>query len=94
MRAAGLPPIITVVEPMMIESGGPTHVHMEPTVAAGRPPISTVGAPGGRIGPPTCGFGPSNIGHVCMSLMRAAGGISPRIVATPAAARNPRRIEP
>ncbi len=57
MRAAGLPPIITVVEPMTIESGGPTHVHMEPTVAAGRPPISTVGAPGGRIGPPTCGFG-------------------------------------
>src|SRR5690348_14584458 len=77
MRAAGLPPMSTVGEPMMIVSGGPTQVHMSPMRAAGRPPIRTVGAPGGRIGPPTCGFGPSNIGHVCMSVMRAAGGIAP-----------------
>src|SRR5690349_1649732 len=75
MRAAGRPPNMTLVEPMTIESGGPTHVHIEPTVAAGMPPISTVGAPGGRIGPPTCGFGPSDIGQVCMSPTRAAGGI-------------------
>src|SRR4029077_8643860 len=75
MRAAGLPPIITFVEPMMIESGGPTHVHMLPEVAAGRPAISTVGTPGGRIGPPTCGTTPVTIGQVCMSVTRAAGGI-------------------
>src|SRR6185436_6203080 len=75
MRAAGLPPISTVDEPLAIVSGGPTHVHMLPTVAAGRPPIRTVGTPGGRIGPPTCGTGPVVIGHVCMSVMRAAGGI-------------------
>src|SRR5688500_1956213 len=56
-------------------AGGPTHVHMSPTRAAGIPPIRTVGAPGGMIGPPTCGFGPSNIGQVCMSPTRAAGGM-------------------
>src|SRR6478672_4368670 len=74
MRAAGLPPIITFVEPMMIVSGGPTHVHMLPRVAAGRPAISTVGTPGGRMGPPTCGTTPVTIGQVCMSVTRAAGG--------------------
>ena len=52
IRAAGLPPIITFIEPMTIESGGPTQVHMEPTVAAGIPPIITVGTPE-VIGPPT-----------------------------------------
>ena len=36
MRAAGLPPIITFVEPMMIESGGPTHVHMSPDAGGGQ----------------------------------------------------------
>ena len=33
--AAGLPPIITVVEPLMIVSGGPTQVAMSPITAAG-----------------------------------------------------------
>ena len=75
MRAAGRPPIMTFIEPFAITSGGPTHVHIPPTTAAGIPPIITVGTPGGRTGPPTCGFGPSNIGHVCMSPTRAAGGI-------------------
>ena len=63
-RAAGVPPTMTVADPFTIESGGPTQVHMQPTFAAGMPPISTVGAPGGRIGPPTCGTGPVVIGHV------------------------------
>src|SRR3954453_2889599 len=57
MRAAGMPPIITFVEPITIESGGPTHVHMSPTRAAGMPAIRTVGAPGGGIGPATRGAG-------------------------------------
>lgn len=76
MRAAGNPPIITVGEPMAITSGGPTQVKRSVTLAAGSPPMSTVGQPGGKIGPPTCGTGPVVIGHVCMSVMRAAGGIS------------------
>jgi hypothetical protein len=55
--AAGLPPIITVADPIIILSGGPAQVHIFPTVAAGIPPIKTVGAPGGKIGPPVCGVG-------------------------------------
>src|SRR3954468_3026077 len=75
MRAAGMPLIITFVEPIAITSGGPTQVHMSPTRAAGRPAIRTVTAPGGRIGPPTCGTTPVTIGQVCMSDTRAAGGM-------------------
>ena len=41
------------MEPFTIASGGPTQIAMSPTRAAGRPPISTVGQPGARIGPPT-----------------------------------------
>ncbi len=44
---------------MTTVSGGPTHTNIEPIVAAGNPPISTVGTPGGIIGPPTCGTGVS-----------------------------------
>jgi hypothetical protein len=49
------------------------HVAMSPTTAAGEPPINTVGTPGPVIGPPRCGVSPVNIGHVCMSPIRAAG---------------------
>jgi hypothetical protein len=52
-RAAGRKLIITPSDPMTIMSGGPTHVAIDVTVAAGRKSMSTVGAPGGRIGPPT-----------------------------------------
>src|SRR3954451_901826 len=76
MRAAGMPPIITFVEPITIESGGATHVHMSPTRAAGIPAIRTVGHPGGRIGPPTWGTTPVTIAQVCMSPTRAAGGMA------------------
>jgi hypothetical protein len=54
-------------------------VAISPMHAAGIPPISTVGQPGGRIGPPTCGIGTTAgvcIGHVCISPTLAAGGIS------------------
>jgi len=65
----------TVVDPMAIVSGGPEHTHMSPTVAAGNPPISTVGQPGGITGPPTWGTGPGlTIGQICMSDILAAGG--------------------
>lgn len=76
--AAGLPPIITVADPLTIVSGGPTQVHIPVAVAAGSPPIITVGTPGGRIGPPTCGMGGTagvTIGQTCMSETRAAGGM-------------------
>src|ERR1700676_4657282 len=75
MRAAINPPINTVGEPIAIMSGGPTQVAMSVARAAGNIPISTVGSPGGRIGPPTWGTMPVTIGHTCMSVMRAAGGI-------------------
>src|SRR5690554_2797870 len=81
MRAAGAPLIITVDEPLTIESGGPTQVHMSPTLAAGIPPINTVGGPEGRMGPPTWGTGGvagDCIGQVCMSVTRAAGGMAIR----------------
>ena len=54
-RAAGFPAIITEEDPLVILSGGPTHKHILPTVAAGSPPINTVGMPGGMMGPPVCG---------------------------------------
>jgi hypothetical protein len=66
---------MTVLEPLMMLSGGPTQVAMSLTRAAGSMPIITVGSQGGRIGPPTCGTGPVAMGHVCMSETRAAGGI-------------------
>jgi hypothetical protein len=50
-------------------------VHILPTVAAGIMPIITVGAPGGRIGPPTCGMGGTpgvTMGQTCISPTRAA----------------------
>jgi len=75
-RAAGIPPINTVAEPFTMLSGGPVHVAISPTRAAGMPPISTVGQPGGNMGPPTWGFGPSDMGQVCMSPTRAAIDIS------------------
>ncbi len=53
IRAAGLPPIITVAEPFTMASGGPTQVAMSPTTAAGMFPIKTFGTPGPVIGPPT-----------------------------------------
>jgi hypothetical protein len=57
MRAAGFPQIRTVIEPLTMLSGGPTQVHMQPTVAEGMPPMRTVGPPGVQMGPPTCGTG-------------------------------------
>ena len=69
-------PLKTVLEPVMIVSGGPAQVAISPTLAAGKPPISTVGAPGGKIGPPTCGD-PLGLamGQVCISETRVAGGM-------------------
>ena len=40
-------------------SGGPTQTSISPTLAAGRPAIKTVEAPGPTIGPPTWGIGGS-----------------------------------
>lgn len=76
MRAAGMLESSTVKEPSAIESGGPTQRHMLPTVAAGSEAMSTVGAPGERMGPPTCGMGGTpgvTMGQTCMSVRRAAG---------------------
>lgn len=80
IRAAGLKPIITLLEPLTIGSEGPTgpHRHMSLTRAAGMKPISTVGSPGLVIGPPTCGIGGvpgMTMGQVCISVNRAAGGM-------------------
>src|SRR5262245_52740993 len=51
---------------------------MSPRRAAGTKPISTVGQPGGKIGPPTWGTGGVPgvaMGQVCKSPTRAAGGM-------------------
>ena len=48
IRAAGLPPIKTVTDPLIITSGGPVQMQVVPITAAGNPPISTLGAPGGK----------------------------------------------
>jgi hypothetical protein len=76
MRAAGMPPMNTVAEPITIMSGGPTQKRRSDTRAAGSPPIKTVGMPGGRIGPPTWGTRTLIIGQICKSVIRAANGIS------------------
>src|SRR5664280_2841566 len=73
MRAAGAPPISTVKEPSTMLSGGPTQTHIEPTLACGMLQVSTVGAPGPTMGPPTCGTSTVSIGQTCMSVRRAAG---------------------
>jgi hypothetical protein len=70
-----MPPINTVPEPIAIESGGPVQVAISPTLAAGIPPMSTVGSPGGKTGPPTWGTVPVTIGQTCISVILAAGGI-------------------
>ena len=75
IRAAGLPPMRTLLDPFTIMSGGPTHVHISPIRAAGIPEMITVGQHAGIIGPPTCGTSAVTIGHVCISEIRAAGGI-------------------
>ena len=64
IRAAGFPQIKTVVDPLMMESGGPIHTQQSPTTAAGIPPIKTVGEPGPIIAPPTWGTAPDAMGHV------------------------------
>ena len=64
----------TFMAPSRIVSGGPTQVQSPPMTAAGRPEMRTVSAPGGRIGPPTCGTTvASTRGHACMSPTSAAG---------------------
>ncbi len=76
IRAAGLPPIITVADPFTMVSGGPVQVHISPTQAAGMPPINTAGAPGGIMEPPTWGTDPGcTIGQVCISPTLAAKAI-------------------
>ena len=75
IRAAIMFPMKTVGDPIAMLSGGPTQVHKSVARAAGWPPISTVGHPGGKIGPPTCGTTPVTIGHVCISPTLAAWGI-------------------
>jgi hypothetical protein len=67
--AAGMPPIMTVVEPFTITS----TPQVSPKRAAGSPPISTVGAPGGMIGVGT----PIVAVLTIISVIRAAGNIFP-----------------
>jgi hypothetical protein len=81
MRAAGIPPIITVVEHGgMIALGGcgttPGNEQMwgVPAVAAGMPAISTVGTPGGPI-TPGCPVGSPTL---------AAAGIARSFLGVPA----------
>jgi hypothetical protein len=76
MRAAGALPIMTVVDPMAMTSGGPEHTAMSPSRTAGMKPIFTVGQPGPVTGPPMCGTSAVTMGHTCISPIRAAGGMT------------------
>jgi hypothetical protein len=79
IRAAGNLPISTVADPFTITSGGPTQTNVSLTLAAGSFPMRTVGQPGPTTGPPTCGMGGTpgvTIGHSCISVKRAAKGIT------------------
>lgn len=76
MRAAGLRLTSTVADPLMMVAGGPTHCEMSDTMACGISPVITFGEQGPIMGPPTWGIGgvPGvTIGHIVMSLKRAAG---------------------
>ncbi len=64
-----------MAEPATIESGGPVHVSMSPTLAAGIPAIIIVTVPGGITGPPTCGTVPFTNGQTCISPTLAANGM-------------------
>ncbi len=57
IRTTGRPSAITVIEPFVRTSGGPTQIAMSPTTDTGAPPAHTVTAPGPTTGPPTCGIG-------------------------------------
>ena len=88
MRAAGIPPIMTLRRAHRDRRrAGRRRCRCRRRARRAWPAIRTVGAPGGRIGPPTCGFGPSDSGHVCMSPTRAAGGIRRRLSRGSAARR-------
>ena len=56
MQAAGLPPMITVGDPLTMTSVPPLHAARSPARAAGSPPMNTLTAPA-TAGPPTCGAG-------------------------------------
>jgi len=56
---------------LTITSGGPAHIQISPTTAAGSPPINTFGTEGPVTGPPPC----VGIGQVCKSVILAAGGM-------------------
>lgn len=73
--AAGLLDIRTLEDPIEIVSGGPVQVHRSPRHAANCPPMNTVVLLPGRMGPPTCGLGPSDIGQMCISFILAAAPI-------------------
>ena len=55
MRAAGIPSISTVADPVVIAEDGPAHAQESLKRAAGIPPMSTVLAPFSTA-PPTWGI--------------------------------------
>src|SRR5262249_23993409 len=79
MRAAGRLLIITVIEPLMITSGGAGgHSALSVTRAAGRNAIMTSVEHGGRVGPPAGGVGGTArgaLGRGWMAGTGAAGGL-------------------
>jgi len=68
--------MITVGQPATIEFGGPLSTMVLPIVAAGIPPISTVGTPG-EATPPTWGTTPVVSGHGLKSERARQAGIPP-----------------
>src|SRR5262249_31044365 len=76
IRAACCPHTMTDIDPLTMTSVGPVQISMGVPRAGGGRQVTTVGQPGGMMGPPTCGTRPVTIGQVCISVIRAAGGIA------------------
>src|SRR6185436_15173114 len=71
-----LHPIDTVGSPTAMEFGAPASTTRSPWRTAKRPPIVTVTLPTATT-PPTCGFGPSDSGHACVSEPARQAGFPP-----------------
>src|SRR5689334_15306909 len=79
-RAAGNPPICTVMLPCAMPLGAGEAQTIPPgmllATAAGEPPMSTViTAAAGVTVPPTCGLGPSESGQSALSPALSAGPV-------------------
>ena len=73
MNPTGRTSAMKVGEPSMMFAGGPMQSAVDIIEAAGSIPVMTLSAVVSRIGPPTCGIGPSKKGQTCIEVRNATG---------------------